>query len=94
MKDRMSEAERQANKDGSVDRVKGHTNEIIGNVKEKVGGAIGDHEMELKGSAQRAEGKSQRVKGEIKKTIDDVADKVKAGAEIVGEKFKEAVHKH
>jgi len=69
----------------AADKAKGHSNEMIGTVKAKVGSLIGDKELEAKGHVQNAEGKKDRLKGEIKETIEDVKDKVKAGVEAVKE---------
>jgi uncharacterized protein YjbJ (UPF0337 family) len=71
----------------AADKAKGHTKEVIGTIKEKVGRAIGDDELEAKGYAQNAEGKVDRAKGEIKEKVEDVKNKVKAGAEVVKEKI-------
>lgn len=74
----------------AADKAKGHSNEVIGKIKEKVGNAIGDHELETKGQLQNAEGKKDRLKGEIKETIEDAKQKVKAGVEVIKEKIAEA----
>jgi uncharacterized protein YjbJ (UPF0337 family) len=74
----------------AADKAKGHSKEVIGKIKEKVGSAIGDHELEAKGHLQNAEGKKDRLKGEIKQEIEDVKDKVKAGVEVVKDKINEA----
>lgn len=71
----------------AADKAKGHTKEVIGSVKAKVGSLIGDKELEAKGHVQNAEGKKDRLKGEIKETIEDVKDKVKAGVEVIKEKI-------
>ncbi|GAC1625455.1 MAG: hypothetical protein NVS9B10_12380 [Nevskia sp.] len=73
----------------AADKAKGHTKEVIGKIKEKVGHAIGDHELEAKGLLQNAEGKSDRLKGEIKEKIEDMKDTVKAGVEVVKDKIAE-----
>ena len=75
---------------GKVDKVKGHTEEVIGSVKEKVGSLIGDKELEAKGHLQNAEGKKDRLKGEIKEKIEDAKDTVKAGVELIKEKVSDA----
>lgn len=75
---------------GSVDKAKGHTKEVIGSAKEKIGSLIGDQELEAKGHLQNAEGKKDRLKGEIKETIEDAKSKIKAGAEVVKDKFNAA----
>ena len=74
----------------AADKAKGHTNEVIGTVKAKVGSLTGDRELEAKGHAQNAEGKVERVKGEIKEKIDDAKNAVKAGVEAVKDKIDEA----
>lgn len=73
----------------AADKAKGHTNEVIGTIKAKVGNAIGDEELEAKGHLQNAEGKKDRVKGEIKEKIEDAKDYIKAGVEIVKDKVAE-----
>ncbi|MES2885327.1 MAG: CsbD family protein [Pseudomonadota bacterium] len=90
---KVSEAKKTANADGSIDKAKGHTNETIGKVKQKVGSFIGDEELEAKGAVQNAEGKSQRVKGEVKEAIHDAVEKVKAGAEVLTDKVKSVIKK-
>jgi len=79
---------------GSFDKTRGHTNETLGKVKEKIGAAIGDRELEAKGQAQIAEGKAQRAKGELKDAVDEAVDKVKAGLEVVADRVKDAFDKH
>lgn len=74
---------------GAVDKAKGHTKEVIGAAKEKLGSLIGDEKLEAKGHLQNAEGKKDRVKGEIKEGIEDVKNKVKAGAEVIKDKVNE-----
>jgi len=83
------DAARNATQSAAADKAKGHSKEVIGKIKEKVGGAIGDHELEAKGRLQNAEGKKDRLKGEIKEEIEEVKDKVKAGVEVVKDKINE-----
>jgi uncharacterized protein YjbJ (UPF0337 family) len=87
--DRMA---KDAKNSASADKAKGRTNELVGKVKAKVGGAIGDDELEAKGHLQNAEGKKDRAKGEIKEKVEDVKSKAKAGAEIVKDKIDEMRH--
>lgn len=84
VKDRASDA----GHSGKVDKAKGHTKEVIGAAKEKVGSLIGNRDLEAKGRVQNAEGKKDRMKGEIKETVEDVKDKVKAGVEVVKDKVR------
>ncbi len=74
---------------GNVDKAKGHTKEVIGSIKEKVGSLVGDHKLEAKGHLQNADGKTDRMKGEIKEKIEDAKDTVKAGVAVVKDKINE-----
>ncbi|MES2490697.1 MAG: CsbD family protein [Pseudomonadota bacterium] len=85
-KDRVEDRAEDIAHSGAVDKAKGHTKEVIGTVKEKVGSLIGDHELEAKGHLQSAEGKKDQLKGEIKEKIEDAKDAVKAGVEVIKEK--------
>jgi uncharacterized protein YjbJ (UPF0337 family) len=94
MREDTDKAMRDAKNSAAADKAKGHAKEFAGTVKEKVGRAIGDDELEAKGYAQNAEGKVDRAKGEIKEKVEDVKSKVKAGAEIVKEKVDELRNRH
>lgn len=63
------------------DEVKGKVDQAKGAVKENVGHAIGDREMESEGAADRAGGKVQEGYGEAKRkvgdAIKDVGDAIK-----------------
>jgi len=74
----------------AADKAKGHTNQVVGTIKEKVGKLIGDDELAAKGTVQHAEGKKDELKGEIKEKIEDVKEKVKASVDIVKEKLHDA----
>jgi uncharacterized protein YjbJ (UPF0337 family) len=56
-------------KSSTKDRAKGRAEEAKGAVKEKAGRALGDPDMEDRGTAERAGGKVQRKVGEIKKVF-------------------------
>ncbi|MGQ0621548.1 MAG: CsbD family protein [Panacagrimonas sp.] len=73
----------------AADKAKGHTKEVIGSIKTKVGSVFGDRELEAEGRAQNAEGKVDRMKGEIKEKLDDAKDMVKAGVSVVKDKIDE-----
>jgi uncharacterized protein YjbJ (UPF0337 family) len=53
----------------ATDKIKGVANQVGGKVKEGVGKAIGNEQMQV-------EGKTQQKVGEAKSTIKDMADKV------------------
>ncbi len=58
------------------DKVKGVANEAAGNIRQGVGRAIGDSEMEAKGVVQEKKGEAQQVKGDAKDAIKRTVDKV------------------
>ncbi|MDB5987151.1 MAG: CsbD family protein [Nevskia sp.] len=87
--ERAKSATHDAAHSAAADKAKGHSNEMIGKIKEKVGSAIGDHELEARGQLQNAEGKKDRLKGEIKESIEDAKDKLRAGVDVVKEKIAE-----
>ena len=60
----------------ATDKVKGVANQVGGKVKEGVGKAIGNEQMQAEGMAQQVKGKTQQKIGEAKSAIKDVADKV------------------
>lgn len=63
------------------DQVKGKFDQAKGAVKENVGRAIGDRDMESSGQVDRAKGNIQEGYGDAKSTvndaIDDAADAIK-----------------
>lgn len=74
----------------AADKAKGHTKQVVGGIKEKVGKLIGDDELVAKGAVQRADGKKDELKGEIKEKIQDLKDTVEAGVEVIKEKIQAA----
>ena len=60
----------------ATDKIKGVANQAGGKIKEGVGKAIGNEQMQVEGMAQQVKGKTQRKVGEVKSTIKDVADNV------------------
>jgi uncharacterized protein YjbJ (UPF0337 family) len=53
------------------DQVKGATKEATGEIKEHVGRALNDSEMEAKGHAKEQEGKLQKNLGDAKEVVID-----------------------
>lgn len=51
------------------DQVKGHTNEAIGRVKETIGEAVGNKNLEIKGAIQKNVGIIQSKVGDVKAAI-------------------------
>lgn len=93
MSNHVEEAKRKANESGAVDKTKGHANEVIGTVKEKVGSAIGNDKLKARGEAQHAKGEAQRVKGEVREELHKAGEKLKAGASILSEEVKDILHR-
>lgn len=64
------------------DEVKGKFDQAKGAVKESVGRAVNDQELEDEGAADRAGGKVQEGYGEVKRkvgdTIKDIGDKIRS----------------
>ena len=72
---------------GAEDKGKGRIKEAVGTIKEKVGHAVGDRDLEARGIVQQGEGKKDRAKGEIKEKVEDAKATVRAGAEIIKDKL-------
>lgn len=86
-RDTIDEARSKAEANGAIDKGKGHAKEAIGTAKSTLGHLIGNPKLEAKGDAQQAEGRKDRLKGEIKETLHDAKDKLKAGVAIVKDKI-------
>lgn len=54
---------------GTSDKIKGLANEAIGNVKQGVGKATGNTELEVKGAVQEKKGEAQQVVGKVKDAV-------------------------
>lgn len=52
------------------DKAEGTAKEAVGNVKEKTGEAIGNPDLQDKGTAEKVEGKVQQKVGDVKKVFD------------------------
>ena len=51
------------------DQVKGRTNTVTGKIKEEVGRATDDKDLEIKGTAEKTAGKVRSTYGDIKSDI-------------------------
>ena len=60
----------------TTDKIKGYANEAAGKVKQGIGKAIGNEQMEVEGIAQEVKGEGQKAVGKAKDAIKNVADKV------------------
>ena len=56
-------------KSSTKDKVKGSVNEGVGKVKEATGNAIGNPDLQDRGTAQRVVGKVERKVGDVKKVF-------------------------
>ena len=55
---------------GLDDKIKNATEEATGKVKEKTGEAMGNPDLQDRGTAEKVEGKIQKKVGDIKKVFD------------------------
>jgi uncharacterized protein YjbJ (UPF0337 family) len=69
VKNAASDAYDQVTSSSTADKVSGHYNDAAGNVKQKVGRAVGSPELEAEGIAQEVEGEAQKASGAIKKGL-------------------------
>jgi len=56
-------------KESTKDQVKGKGHEVKGAVKEKVGHAVGNPDLEAEGQDEKAGGKIQKKVGEVEKVL-------------------------
>ena len=59
-----------------TDKLKGGGNQAAGAVKESVGKATGNADLEVEGAAQKLKGKAQESVGKAKDAVKSVVDKV------------------
>ncbi len=52
------------------DKAEGAVKEAVGTVKQKTGEAVGNPDLEARGTAEKAEGKVQQKVGDVKKVFD------------------------
>jgi uncharacterized protein YjbJ (UPF0337 family) len=57
-------------KDSTTDKVQGAAHEVKGTVKEKVGQAVGNPDLEAEGTAEKVGGKVQQKVGDSKKVFE------------------------
>ena len=53
----------------TTDKIKGAAKEVAGKVKEETGKAIGDRDLQARGTAEKVEGKVERKVGDVKKAF-------------------------
>ena len=57
------------------DKIKGTANEFVGNVKQGVGAATDNEELEAEGTGQEIKGEAQQALGHAKEAVGDVLHK-------------------
>lgn len=57
------------------DKIKGAANQVGGKIKEGVGKAIGNEQMQVEGKVQNLKGKAQQKVGEAKESIKDAVNR-------------------
>ena len=62
---------------GTGDKLEGKGDELKGNIKQGIGGATGDREMQSEGQADELAGKGKGVLGGAKDTLDKAGDALK-----------------
>ncbi len=60
-----------------TDKIKGVANEAMGNIKQALGKATGDTEMQADGILQERKGEAQQALGRAKDAVKDAVDSVK-----------------
>lgn len=60
----------------TTDKIKGVANDAIGNVKQGIGRATGNKELEAEGVAQEAKGEVHKAVGEAKGAVKSGVDKL------------------
>jgi uncharacterized protein YjbJ (UPF0337 family) len=60
----------------TTDKIKGHTNEAVGNVKQTVGKAVGSEKLQVEGAVQELKGEGQVAVGKAKAAVKDGANKL------------------
>ncbi|MCM5557397.1 CsbD family protein [Pleomorphomonas sp. JP5] len=59
----------------TTDKIKGHTNEVVGKAKRAAGEALDDPELKVEGDVQEAKGEAQKAVGKGKEALKDLIDK-------------------
>ena len=69
------------------DEVEGKLDRAVGAVKDKVGEATGNRDLEAEGEAQNAEGKGEEAWGKLKRGAGDAVDAVGDAVKNTGDKI-------
>jgi uncharacterized protein YjbJ (UPF0337 family) len=58
------------------DKTRGTANDVVGNVKQAVGNATGDRDLQAEGAAQETKGDAQKALGNAKDAVGNVAKNI------------------
>lgn len=72
---------------GTGDKVEGKADELKGNVKQGVGRATGDSELQAEGQMDEATGKGKGMVGSAKDALDKAGDKLEDAADTAKKKL-------
>jgi uncharacterized protein YjbJ (UPF0337 family) len=61
---------------GTTDKIEGTAKEAKGSIKETIGKATGDTNLELEGKVDKVEGGAQNAVGDLKNTVGDIKDRL------------------
>jgi uncharacterized protein YjbJ (UPF0337 family) len=67
--------EKEGTMGSTTDKIKGMTNEAVGNVKQSVGKAVGSDKLQAEGLVQEIKGDTQQAIGKAKEDAKKAADK-------------------
>ena len=59
----------------TADKIKGVTNEAVGNAKQGVGKMVGSEKLQAEGKVQELKGEGQKAMGDAKAAVKNAADK-------------------
>lgn len=59
----------------TTDKIKGVANQAVGAVKQEVGEAVGNPNLEVEGAAQKLKGQAQETIGAAKEAVKKIVDK-------------------
>jgi uncharacterized protein YjbJ (UPF0337 family) len=71
--------------------IKGKFDEVVGNVKQAVGEAVGNDSLANKGTAQQVKGHAEQAWGSVKEATSDTAEKKQPEAESKAHDIREKI---
>ena len=77
---------------GTVDRVQGKANELLGKAKVKAGELLGSDTLNVEGLSQRVDGAAQQLVGKTKALGEKLGDNIEEVGELLREKGLDVLH--